>query len=1705
MGASDRRHSNAETPPERRATDRHETELDGQFREEASSSTNRQFQGSGSTYELDSRPSRGNGETGTLQNNLINYKFDSTVIEYGGAKTKYKANVDAIRLLKQLEADHRLATTEEQYTLARYTGFGGISKAFDKEAKDWEYEYNELKELLTPTEYESARASTLTAFYTEPIVIQAMYSGLLELGFDSNARVLEPSMGVGNFFGSLPSQLTECELHGVELDDLTGRIAKQLYQKANINICGYQDVKYPDNHFHLSIGNVPFGDYNISDEKRSRLIHDYFFEKTIEKLIPNGVLAFITSKGTLDKANPSFRKYLAEHAELIGAVRLPDTAFKAIGGTEVTADIIFLRKKESPSIDDSEWIEVGVTDSGVPINKYYLSHPENLLGEMVFESSQFGQSAALKSFGSDFDLYSELNNRILGFTKGKVKEITKPSPNSFLYNDVSKSAEVVETLPADPNVKNFTYTIFNSNLYYRTNDEMVLANVPKKNIDCIKSLHEIRVALRKVIDIQLNPYDENVLKEYLDELNTTYDKFVSIYGFINDTQNKRIFKDDSDLPLLLSLEDKKDKSYVKAKIFSQATINPQEDFIPQSYEDLITLSMTIKGKIDIPFMADTYNVTPVDVLTNLSTKIYINPAKVPQEFYSKLNEYIEFVEARQVDEISQEDIQNFAFTELATVDCFEHSDEYLTGNVKAKLDYATLKANTYPLLYNNNVVALELVQPPPLSANEVDYKLGSSWIDKKYYRDFIYEIGEVPFWLKQKGDEQNESKICLTYHDISSEYIIYGKTKTSGVNVTSTYGSERRNFFQIVEDSLNLKDSKVYDTVLDGDKPKQKLNAKETQIARQKQVLIKNEFKNWIENDPSRLTQIVSTYNNRFNVYRTRTYDGSHLTFPGMTNDITLRPHQRNAIARCLYSGKNVLLGHVVGAGKTYTMIASAMELKRIGIANKPLFVVPNHLTEQWGSDYIKLYPNANILVATKKDFQPSNRKQFISKMATGNYDAIIIGHSQFEKIPMSPEYIKGATQDQINEITNAIESMNRDNGQRYTVKKLESQKKKLEEKLKKLNSNKKDDVITFEQTGVDHIFVDEAHYYKNCFVHTKMSNVAGVTTTNAQKSYDMLMKSKYISEKNNGRGVIFATGTPISNSMTEMFVLQRYLQPDALKAAGLNHFDEWASTFGETQTALELKPEGTGYRMRTRFAKFHNLPELVNMFSQVADIKVAEDLKLPIPRMNTGKPIIEVCQPSDFVKAYIQSLVPRSEAVRNGLVEPYEDNMLKITHEGRAVALDASLVDKNAPVDYNSKIYRCCNNVAKIYQESIDDKACQLVFLDFGIELYDKMKDYLVSQHGLKADEIAFIGDSKTEEQTASLFAKCRSGEIRVLLGSTQKMGAGTNVQDRLIAVHHLDCPWRPADIEQRDGRILRQGNMFDEVSVYRYVTENTFDAYLWQIQENKQKFITQIMTNKSAVRSCDDIEEAVLDCAEVKALATGNPKIKEKMNLDNDITVLLVEKSSYLRERVNLQKMITEHPQILENCNQRIENIREDIKTFDENKPDEFKIQIDGVHYIERTKAAEALHTMLSLDNMGERFKIGSYGGLDIYADRDGFTRCLKIEGVYSNKVLLGDSSLGNITRIENACMNLVELEEKALEDAKYIRKQIERASEEIKKPFIKEDELREKLQRQVALNAELELNEKTQIIMEEDDTNDLGNDNAREKEDDFENEID
>lgn len=1624
LGADHERNIDGVTSQARGRNKRDEADSNGEHGETTPTPSDRGRIGGSTALDMDTIPSRGIADRGNISASLTDEPLALTF----SPQIRFQNNIDAITLLKQLEEDNRLASTEETLLLKKYVGWGGLAKAFEPSDTEPDSQYTRLKELLTEDEYSKARESTLTAYYTEPKIIKAMYGGLLNLGIKGDINLLEPSIGTGNFFAELPVEMQTAKLHGVELDDLTGRIAKKLYPKASIQIKGYQEATFLDTPFDVIIGNVPFGEFKISNEKHSLLIHDFFFAKALDDLKPNGILAFITSKGTLDKANPSFRKYLAKRAELIGAVRLPDNAFKANAGTEITSDIIFLRKREQEIENEPNWVYTAFADGKIPINQYYLDNPQNLMGKMVMESSRFGQSSALKPF-KDVDLHEALSIAINEFTSGKAVEIKNEIP-----------VEIKNIMPADSSVKNFTYTIVEGNLYYRTNDTMELYD--GKQGERIKALHAIRDKVRDVIFIQSRSYTDNELTIAHNSLNYSYDKFVDKYGYINDRVNKKAFSDDADCPLLLSIEDvKSDGVIVKAKIFTEATIKPKMVFIPHSYEDLITLSMSQLGKIDIEYMAAEFSSTEDEVISNLQGKIYMNP-------------------------ITKR---------------YEPADLYLSGNVKEKLDIARSFAATDPKLYSENVTALEQVQPEPLTADQISFKLSSNFIDIKYYKQFMYEMSGIPSYLQELDGIQTSSRIVLTYNTFTSEYTIYNKSAYSSVKTDSTYGTDRKNIFEIIEDSLNLKDVKVYDHKIVDDKDKLILNGKETQLARQKQELIRHEFKDWLLEDPIRANDVIKTYNDRFNVYRTREFNGSNLFFDGMSKYIELRPHQKDAVARCLYGGSNVLLGHVVGAGKTYTMAAACMELKRIGIANKSLFVVPNHLTEQWGSDFLKLYPNANILVATKKDFEPLNRKRFISRICTGEYDAVIIGHSQFGHIPMSPEYVKEEMKNQLDEIDAGLSALTAETGsKRYSIKQMELQRKKVKERLDSLESGKKDEVITFEETGVDYIFVDEAHNYKNCFVHTKMSNVAGVSTTNAQKSFDMLLKTKYISNKNDGQGVIFATGTPISNSMTELFVMQRYLQPDALKKAHVPYFDEWASDFGETQTALELKPEGTGYRLRTRFAKFHNLPELINMFAQVADIKVADDLNLPTPTMVTGKPIIEVSLASDFVRQYIDKLASRAEDIRDGNVQPWEDNMLKVTSEGKAVAIDARLIDPQAEVDRDSKVYKCCDNVFELYQKHDSDKALQLVFLDTGLPLYQIIKGDLVDK-GIPPDEVAFIHDSKTDEQKARLFARCRSGDVRVLIGSTMKMGAGTNVQERLVANHHLDCPWRPADIEQRDGRILRQGNMFDEVYIYRYITKNTFDAYLWGIQENKQKFITQIMTNKSVVRSCDDIDSAVLDCAEVKTLATGDPRIKEKMQLDNEVYLLQIQKSAYQKSRISLQNLVLSTPAQMDATSRRIDGIKSDIEMLNSSKSNVFTITVDGVLYDDRAKAGEQLNKLI---NSPPGTTIGQYCGFQLVVAKSNLfeTTQLLIQGHVDNRIELGISDIGNITRIENGCVNLEDMLVTAKQSLVKLTKNMADAQSELAKPFPAEQELREKLSKQADLNAQMELEQHTSVIMDE-----------------------
>lgn len=1605
------------------------------------------------------------GEIDEKQNHIpINYKYDpNDEIGVGGLKTKYKSNIDAIKTLKVIEKESRFATAEEQKILAKYVGWGGMPQAFDKKATGWLSEYEELKSILSEEEYISARASTPNAHYTSSIIIKGIYKALENFDF-KEGNIIEPSLGVGKFFSLLPGSMDNSKLYGVELDDISGRISKQLYQDADIKIQGFEETNYPDNFFDIAIGNVPFGDYKLHDPKYNKhnfFIHDYFFAKTLDLVRPGGIIAFITSKGTMDKENNSVRKYISERADLIGALRLPNTAFKD-ANTDVTSDIIFLQKRERMSVNEASWIDIGFTEDNIPLNKYYIDNPDMMLGKMVFDERRkgmFGENSTYTSLindNEDFDLEKEL-----------LQAISKLKANITQFERQDTKSQ--NTIPAIPDVRNFTYTQIGEDIYYRENTIMRKMEFTGKPLERVKGLIAIREATRDLIYIQSRGCTQEELKHYQKTLNERYDNFVKSNGHISSRANSLVFSDDSDYPLLCSLEiEDNEKNIIKTDMFFKQTIRPR-DVITEvdSAGEALILSMNERGKVDIPFMLELYNVDFDTLINELRGQIFLNPQK-----YDKEN--------------------------LKTG--WETQDEYLSGNVREKFKIANIYAENNPNLFAINVSELEKIQPVDLEANEIDVRLGTPWIEHEDIEEFIYETLNTPHWLRNNRNSRvgsNNGAVKVEYNRFTSNWSISNKTSDYSVSATETFGTKRMTAYHIIEDSLNLNSVTVRDRVEDGDSVRYVVNQKETMLAREKQYQLKERFKSWIFEEPERRAKYVKYYNDNFNNIRLREYDGGNLTFPKMNPDIKLRAHQKNAIARILYSKDNTLLNHCVGAGKSFEMIAGCMELKRLGLAKKSIFVMPNHLTEQMGAEFLRLYPSANILVTTKKDFQKQNRKKFISRIATGDYDAVIMGYTQFEKVPISKERQEKMLNDQINEITYSIAEAKSSRGENWSIKQMEKFKKNLESELKKLNDDtKKDDLINFEELGIDAMFVDEAHYYKNCAVFSKMRNVAGVSNTAAKKSSDMLMKCQYIQEINNGKGIVFATGTPISNSMTEMYVMQRYLQPNTLKDRDIHHFDEWAANFGEVVSSLELSPEGTGYRMRNRFSKFTNLPELMAMFRNIADTQTADMLNLPVPKLKEGKYKLIATEPSEYVKNKMSEFVLRAEAIRNGSVAPYIDNMLKITNEARLIGTDPRLLDKNAINDPNSKVNECVNNILYEYHNSDEIRGTQIVFCDVGtpnsngrFSVYNYIKEELIKR-GIAEDEICFIHDANNEAQREKMFTDLRHGNKRVIIGSTPKMGTGTNIQDILVALHHLDCPYRPSDIEQREGRILRQGNMNEEVNIYRYVTKDTFDSYLWQIVEQKQKFISQVMTSKSIARNCEDIDETVLSYAEVKALATGDPRIKEKMELDNDIARLRVLKSSYDNQKYTLQDNFTfKYPKLVNECEQQLKYILMDIekrklntKINPETNKEEFSIVINGEIFNDREKAGELLQTQYSKVEAGKDLHIGEYKGFDLLLKKSLFYEeyDIIINGNYRYKINLGDNPGGNITRIENGLKGLENKVKSIEEQISNHKRNLEQSKLEYEKPFQYEEELNKKLARQFELNQELDLNkDKDEVI--------------------------
>lgn len=1554
-----------------------------------------------------------------------NFHIDTDELGAGTPLERYYNNINAIRLLKKLNSEHRLATPTEQVILSQYVGWGGLPQFFEQSNSH----YNELKDLLSDSEYTSARESTLTAFYTPPTVIRAVYKVLENMNFKSG-NILEPSCGIGNFIGMLPITMQDSKVYGVELDTISAGIAQQLYQKSSIAAQGFENVNIPDSFFDGVVGNVPFGDFKVVDKKYDKhnfLIHDYFFAKSLDKLRPGGVMALITSKGTMDKENSSVRKYIAQRAELLGAIRLPNDTFKSSAGTEVVSDILFLQKRDRLIDIEPDWVHLDTNENGIRMNSYFVQNPEMVLGEMKTVSGRFGQQVTCEPY-TDSNLADLLSDAIANI-HGEISDYENDVATDELEEDMS--------IPADASVKNFSYSVVNDKLYFRENSRMIPVTVSATAESRIKGLIIIRDCTRNLIELQADDYPEEDIKAAQELLNAKYDNFTAKYGLINSRANKSAFSDDSSFALVSALEILGDEGQLerKADIFFKRTIMPHKPITQvDTASEALAVSIGEKACIDMEYMQSLTGKEENELFNDLKGVIFLNP------LYEENN-----------------DNQSKYFT----------ADEYLSGNVREKLAIARNSAKV-DSRFSINVEALEKVQPEDLTASEISVRLGSTWLPVDIVQQFIYEFLNTPGYAK--------SSIIVHYSRYTGEWSIDGKSyDRSNVKAYNTYGSARINAYRIIEETLNLKDVRIFDYVedIDGNR-KAVLNKKETAIAQSKQELIKQGFQDWVWSDPERRERLCKLYNERFNSIRPREYDGSHIVFSGMNPEITLREHQRNAVAHILYGG-NTLLAHAVGAGKTFEMVAAAQESKRLGLCNKSLFVVPNHLTEQWASEYLQLYPSANILVATKKDFETKNRKRFCGRIATGDYDAVIIGHSQFEKIPMSIERQRASLEQQENEITEGLAELKRNRGENFSIKQLERAKKSIRQKIEKLNDqSRKDDVVTFEELGVDRIFVDESHYYKNLFLYTKMRNVGGIAQTEAQKSSDLFMKCRYLDEITGGRGTVFATGTPISNSMVELYTIQRYLQYDTLLKNDLQHFDSWASTFGETVTAIELTPEGTGYRAKTRFAKFFNLPELMSMFKEVADIRTADMLELPVPKANFHNIAVK---PSEIQKEMVTQLAERAENVRKGNVDASVDNMLKITNDGRKLALDQRMLNDMLPDFEGSKINACVDNVYRIWNENSDKKSAQLIFCDLStpkndgvFSVYNDIRKKLI-ERGIPENQVKFIHEADTDVKKKELFQKVRKGEVRVLLGSTQKMGAGTNVQDRLIALHDVDCPWRPSDLEQRAGRIIRQGNSNPEVEIYRYVTEQTFDAYLYQLVEGKQKFASQIMTSKSPVRSADDIDETALSYAEIKMLATGNPYIKEKMDLDIQIQKLKLLKANYLSEKYNLEdKIIKFYPQKIASLANTIKALEQDLSTAKAHpKPvdDSFVgMEINGEYISEKADAGKAILESCKQMNSSDPIKIGKYRGFDMELQLNLTTHFYEVllKSATTQKVSLGDDPNGNITRIDNAIGRIPDHIENAKAELKNIQTQFETAQIEVQKPFAQEEELKAKTKRQI-----------------------------------------
>ena len=1573
-----------------------------------------------------------------------NFRIQDNDLGAGGPKAKYKANMEAIHLLQTLEQEERLATPEEQEILSRYVGWGGIPQAFEENNSNWTNEYLELKNTLSPEEYSAARASTLNAFYTSPTVIRSMYEALENMGL-KQGNILEPSCGVGNFMGLIPESMSKTNMYGVELDPVSGRIARQLYQKNKIAIQGFEETDYPDSFFDCVIGNVPFGAYQVSDRRYDRhhfLIHDYFIAKSLDLVRPGGVVAVVTSSGTMDKQNQAVRQYFANRAELLGVIRLPNNAFQRNANTGVVSDILFFQKRDRTSIEEPDWIHLKETAEGYSVNAYFADHPEMVLGEFTTESTQYGKQEVTVRPKEGITLEEQLKEAVKHI-HGTITELE--------LSDTELEEDVV-SIPADPEVKNFSFTVVNEEVYYRENSVMNRMELPAMTAERVKGMVKIRDVTNELIQCQMEEGSDEQITKLQGKLNEEYDTFTAKYGLLSSNANKRAFSQDSSYCLLTSLEFLDDKGELKRKadIFTKRTIRRAETVTSvDTASEALAVSIGERAGVDLSYMAQLSGKTEEELTEELAGVIFKNP-------------------------ISEK---------------WEPSDEYLSGNVREKLQIAKQFAENHPE-YQVNVQYLEQVQPKDLDASEIEARLGATWISEDYITRFMAETFHTPRYYVG-------SKVKVQYAEVTGQWNVMGKNVDSYGNalVNSTYGTQRANAYRLLEDALNLRDTKIYDTVQDAEGEHRELNRKETMLAQQKQELIKEEFKEWIFKDLHRREDLCKIYNERFNSIRPREYDGSHIQFVGMNPEITLMPHQKNAVAHVLY-GNNTLLAHCVGAGKTFQMIAAGMESKRLGLSQKNLYVVPNHLTEQWGSDFLRLYPGANILVATKKDFEPANRKRFCSRIATGDYDAVIIGHTQFEKIPLSRERQIAMLEDQIADITFSIEEAAHQAGQNYTIKQLEKTKKSLQARMKKLNDQtRKDDVVTFEQLGVDRLFVDESHSFKNLFLYTKMRNVAGISQTDAQKSSDMFMKCRYMDELTGGRGITFATGTPVSNSMTELYTIMRYLQYDTLMRMGMGHFDSWAATFGETVTAIELSPEGTGYRAKTRFARFFNLPELISIFKEAADIQTSDMLNLPVPEAEF---INEVLKPSEEQQEMVGAFSERAESVRAGLVNPTEDNMLKITNDGRKCALDQRLLNELLPDAEKSKVNTCVENAFQVWDEGKTDRTTQLIFCDLStpkgdgsFNVYDDVREKLVAR-GIPKEEIAFIHEYNTEAKKAELFTKVRAGQVRILMGSTPKLGAGTNVQDRLIALHHLDCPWKPSDLEQQEGRILRQGNQNDKVKIFRYVTENTFDAYMWQILENKQKFISQIMTSKSPVRACEDVDDTALSYAEIKALATGNPYIKEKMDLDVQVSKLKLLKANHTSQIYRLESDIAKNfPVQISALKERIAGMQVDsqvVKSVDLQDNDTFAMTVGNVLYEDKKEAGEALIAACAgLKTVSTGGKVGEYHGFTLSASYNMFSNAfeLTVKGKCSYKLEIGKDPVGNMQRIHNTLSSIDRKLTESEQKLETVQQQLATAQEEVKKPFPKEAELNEKMERLSELNALLNMDEKgNETIMADED---------------------